>query len=185
MESALSKYLEGLLDSKGISQSQLAREIFVSRQQISYVMSGAREMPLDLAMKIESFFNLKDGTLLTIQDKDRISSRKMEMRKELVAKLKAVSAFWSYQDIGEPELSDEDIIENAILHLDMDEIEQLFTLYGRDKVMKTWKERLAGQGDYLRDLNIMMAMYYFGIKKPEQYLRRIESENLKKLLAYA
>ena len=185
METMLPKYIDSLLRSKGISQSQLAREIFVSRQQISYVMSGSREMPLDMAIKIESFFNLKDGTLLALQDKDRISSRKSEIRSSLAAKLKAVSAFWSYKTMDESELSDEDIIENTILHLDMDEIEQLFLLYGHRKVMKTWKERLACQGDHLRDLNIMMAMYFFGIKKPEQYLRRIESDNLKKLLAYA
>ena len=41
------------------------------------------------------------------------------------------------------------------------------------------------QGDYLFDLNVMIALYYFNIKQPEKYLKRVEREHLKKLLTHA
>jgi len=44
---------------------------------------------------------------------------------------------------------------------------------------------MAIQGDYLFNLNVMIALYYFHIKRPEKYLRQIEREHLKKIVEYA
>jgi len=177
--------MESLLDSKGMTQSQLARELFMSRQQVSYIFSGKREMSLDMAIRIESLFGLKDGTILTLQARARILRRKEQIRDSLIFKLKESPAFWSYKDVDPSALSDEDIIENTILHLDMEEIKQLFTLYGSQKVKSVWKKRLACQGEHLFDLNVLMAMYFFGIMEPEKYLKRLEQEYFKKLQNYA
>jgi len=35
------------------------------------------------------------------------------------------------------------------------------------------------QGDYLFDLNVMIALYYFDIKQPEKYLKSIERKHIK------
>jgi hypothetical protein len=40
---------------------------------------------------------------------------------------------------------------------------------------------MAIQGEYMRMLNIMIAMYYFGIKNPERYLDRVEREHINNL----
>lgn len=179
------EHIKGLLRSRGISQSDLARDIFVSRQQLSYFLSGTRDLTLDLALRLESYFELKEGSLLAMQAMTRMHRRKAEIRDGLVARLKASAAFWSYQEVEGEDLSDEDVIENTIVHLDMEEIEALFFLYGWEKVKKVWKDRLACQGEHMQDLNVMMAMYFFGIKKPEQYLRRLEYRYFKSLESYA
>jgi hypothetical protein len=44
---------------------------------------------------------------------------------------------------------------------------------------------MAIQGDYLYNLNVMIALYYFDIKQPEKYLRRVEREHVNQLLSYA
>ena len=67
----------------------------------------------------------------------------------------------------------------------MDDIELMFELYPRKQIMKVWREQMAIQGEYMRMLNIMIAMYYFGIKGPERYLERVERQHLNKLLKNA
>lgn len=185
MKDSVVEYIEDMMSSRGISQSELARDIFVSRQQVNYVLSGSRDLTVDMAIRLESYFNLREGTLLSIQARARMKRRKQEMRDCLVSKLKASSAFWSYQEVDGSTLSDEDVIENTIVHLDMDEIEMLFSLYGKDAVKMVWKERLACQGEYFHDLNVLMAMYFFNVKKPERYLKRLEYNYFKSLERYA
>ena len=44
---------------------------------------------------------------------------------------------------------------------------------------------MAIQGDYLFNLNVMIALYYFNIRQPEKYLKRVEHEHLKHILEHA
>ena len=41
---------------------------------------------------------------------------------------------------------------------------------------------MAIQGEYMKMLNVMISMYYFGIKEPEKYLEKIERQHINKLL---
>jgi len=36
--------------------------------------------------------------------------------------------------------------------------------------------------DYLFNLNVMIALYYFDIKRPEKYLRQVERKHLNKIV---
>ena len=58
----------------------------------------------------------------------------------------------------------------------------MFEIFPRKRIYQVWKERLAIQGEYMQMLNIMIAMYYFGIKEPEKYLARIEKQHINNLL---
>ena len=103
------------------------------------------------------------------------------LRHSLCLKLLEANAFWSYDDVSEEEVSDEDIIEKTLMLLDMDDISRLFELYPRKFVREVWEKRLACQGEYLYTLNMMIAQYYFNIKSPEQYLRRKEISHIHKI----
>jgi hypothetical protein len=48
-----------------------------------------------------------------------------------------------------------------------------------------WRENMVIQGDYLFNLNVMIAMFYFDIKEPEQYLRSTEHKLINKKLKKA
>jgi hypothetical protein len=66
--------------------------------------------------------------------------------------------------------------------LDMNDIELMFELYPRKRIRQVWQERMAIQGEYMKMLNVMISMYYFGIKEPEKYLEKIERQHINKLL---
>lgn len=161
-------------------QSALARELGISRQMLSNIMLDQKEVSLPLSLKIESLFSLPEGTILKIQNDCKIRQYKEFVREELYEKLKRSHAFWSYDEVTMGDLSDEMLIEKVFVHLDMDDIAKLFELFPKKYIQKVWRENMAVQGEYLFDLNVMIALYFFHIRKPEAYLRRQESLNLKK-----
>ena len=75
-----------------------------------------------------------------------------------------------------------DFREKCFTQLDMDDIDLMFELYPRKRIQQVWRERMAIQGEYMQMLNIMIAMYYFGIKEPEKYLAKVERQHINKIL---
>ena len=109
----------------------------------------------------------------------------LALRHELAERLRKVNAFWSYAQADAMCIPDEVLIEKSFVCLDLPDIALLFKLFPKPYIKKVWKEQMAIQGDYLFDLNVMIAMLYFGIKQPERYLKRIEREHLNQLLGNA
>ncbi|MBO5748632.1 MAG: helix-turn-helix transcriptional regulator [Muribaculaceae bacterium] len=167
---------------KGLKQSDVAREINVSRQLLSYVVSGRREMSLQLSSRLESFFSLPDGELFKLQAVDAVKQHKQKLRNRLCDRLVKCNAFWSYDVKSYDAIPDEEIIEKCFMMLDMNDIELMFELYPRKRIRQVWQERMAIQGEYMKMLNVMISMYYFGIKEPEKYLEKIERQHINKLL---
>ena len=177
--SGISEHIEYLIKKNGYSQYDIARAIGVHRQSLSYVIAGRRELSMSLALKLESFFNLREGELMKIQAEESVRNYKRELKRELAGKLLKVNAFWSYANVSADNIPDEEMIEKTFISLDLSDIALLFELYQRDYIRKVWRNGMAVQGDYLFSLNVMIALYYFDIKQPEKYLRRIEKEHLK------
>ena len=182
MNCAIGVYINELAIKAGLSQSDLAREINISRQLLSHVISGKREMSLQVAMKLESFFSLPDGELMKMQAVQAVQKRKQIIRNQLCEKLVAKNAFWSFEVKTYDSIPDEEIIEKCFTVLDIDDIDLMFEIFPRKRILQVWKEKMAIQGEYLQMLNIMIAMYYFGIKEPEKYLARIKKQHIKNLL---
>ena len=181
----IGEHIESLIKKGGYSQSDIARAIGVHRQSLSYVIAGRRELSISLALKLESFFNLHEGELMKIQAEESICNYKRNLKRELVKKLLKVNAFWSYGNVSADNIPDEELIEKTFITLDLSDIAFLFELYQRDYIRKVWRNNMVVQGDYLFNLNVMIALYYFDIKQPEKYLKRVEREHLKQLLSYA
>ena len=178
-------HIEFLIKKNGYSQSDIARAIGIHRQSLSYVIAGRRELSMSLALKLESFFNLSEGELMKMQATESVRNYKQELKRKLVGKLHKVNAFWSYANVSADNIPNEELIEKTFILLDLSDIELLFELYQRDYIRKVWREKMAVQGDYLFNLNVMIALYYFDIKQPEKYLRQVERKHLKQLLSYA
>ena len=175
-------YINELITRAGLSPSDVAREIKVSRQLLNCIICGKREMSLQLAMKLESFFSLPDGELMKMQALQAVRQRKQSIRNHLCKELVSKNAFWSYDVKSFESIPDEEIIEKCFTILDMDDIDLMFELYPRKRIQQVWKERMAIQGEYMQMLNIMIAMYYFGIKEPEKYLAKVERQHINNLL---
>ena len=182
MNKNIGPYINELITRAGLSQSDVAREIKVSRQLLNCIICGKREMSLQLAMKLESFFSLPDGELMKMQALQAVRQRKQSIRNHLCKELVSKNAFWSYDVRSFESIPDEEIIEKCFTKLDMDDIDLMFELYPRKRIQQVWKERMAIQGEYMQMLNIMIAMYYFGIKEPEKYLAKVERQHINNLL---
>lgn len=182
MNCNVGQYINELIARAGLSQADVAREINVSRQSLSYIISGKREMSLQLAMKLESFFSLPDGELMKMQALQAVQQRKQSIREHLCNELVAKNAFWSYDVKSYDIIPDEELIEKCFTVLDIPDIDLMFELYPRKRIQQVWRERMAIQGEYMQMLNIMIAMYYFGIKEPEKYLARVEQQHINKIL---
>ena len=104
------------------------------------------------------------------------------MKRFLLKKLKQQHAFWSYDasKINYRNISDEKLIIKAMTHLDLSDINLLFMYYKPDFIKKVWREQMAISGDYLYTLNRFFAWYYFGIKKPDRYLKAIKTKHIDK-----
>ena len=120
-----------------------------------------------------------------MQDDERIKSHTESIRKSLCSKLLANKAFWSYSNVTEETISDEDLIEKTFIHLDMDDISLLFEIFTRKFIRQVWEDRMAGQGAYLYSLNMMISQYYFNIKNPKDFLHRKEIGHIKTMTHYA
>ena len=172
----IGEYIGNLILNAGITQAKLARDINVPRQLLSCVISGKREMSLQLAIKLESYFSLPDGELLKMQTMQAIKKHKQ---------LTAKNAFWSYNVKSFDSIPDEELIEKCFTTLDIDDINLMFELYPRKQIQQVWRKRMAIQGEYMQRLNILIAMYYFDIKEPEKYLAKAEKQHINNLLKIA
>lgn len=178
---SIGQYIDSLARKNGYRQSDIARHIGVPRQLLSYAIGGKRELSLPVVLKLESFFNLPEGELLKMQAEERVRTYKQGLKNKLIEKLQKANAFWSYADVSADNIPDEELIERTFVSLDLREIAILFELYQRDYIRTVWREKMAVQGDYLFHLNVMIALFYFDIKQPEKYLKRVEREHIKKI----
>jgi len=105
------------------------------------------------------------------------------LRQNLFRKLKKENAFWSYnpKSVTLRNCNDETLIYKTLVHLDIKEINQLFSLYDKSKVQEVWEKELCIQGDFYRRLNKFLAYCYFNIDEPKKYIRNIEKKHLKSI----
>jgi len=108
---------------------------------------------------------------------------KNKLRQNLFLKLKRENAFWSYnpENVTLRNCDDVTLIYKTLVHLDIEEINQLFTIYDRAKVQEVWERELCIQGDFYRRLNKFLAYFYFNIDNPKKYIREIERRHFKDL----
>ncbi|MDE7073700.1 MAG: hypothetical protein K2O69_01390 [Odoribacter sp.] len=105
------------------------------------------------------------------------------IKSDLLEKLKQEHCFWSFNEDSIKEISDDILIEKTLIYLDMEEIKQLFTIYPFKKVKRVWLETLIPQGSYLYTLNRFLAWYFFKAKKPDAYIKAMETRHFNALLS--
>ena len=93
------------------------------------------------------------------------------IKKQLLAKLKQEHCLWSYTEDTVSNISDDILIEKTLLHLDLEDIDQLFKIYSFHKVKRVWLDNLIPQEEYLYTLNRFFAWYYFKVKNPDRYIK--------------
>ena len=105
------------------------------------------------------------------------------IKSNLLAKLKQEHCFWSYNEDTISDISDDMLIEKTLLHLDLEEIDQLFQLYPYRKVKRVWLDHLVPQEEFLYTLNRFLAWYYFKAKSPDAYIKSMATRYYNRLSA--
>lgn len=106
---------------------------------------------------------------------------KDSIKANLLEKLKQEHCFWSFNEDSIKDVPDNILIEKTLLYLDMEEIKQLFVIYPFKKIKRVWLEFLVPQGIYLHTLNRFLAWYFFKTKKPDTYLKTMETRHFNTL----
>lgn len=103
-------------------------------------------------------------------------------RHMLVQKLKKENAFWSYDNAAIDLISDDELIEKVLIHLDIEEIFALFRMFPKRKIQKVWQERMLSQEPMFHGLNRLYAFLLFDIKNPDRYIRDFKNRRYKALI---
>ena len=106
-----------------------------------------------------------------------------EVKPYLFRKLKEENHLWSYDVSKMISISDESLIEHVLLYLDINDINKLFSVFDYKKIKRVWLERVAPQGAMFRSINILYAWYYFGAKRPEAYVKSIETRHANRMIS--
>lgn len=104
-----------------------------------------------------------------------------QIRRMLFDKLKKAHCFWSYDVSSVQSISDASLIEMVMLHLDVEDINKLFLIFPAKVIKACWIERLIPQREYIYSLNVFIACYCFGIKRPNAYVKAMATRQQNKL----
>ena len=156
------------LKKRGLSQKELASFLGWPAQDLNEALSGKRKIPLEAAVKIEQILFMEEGSIIKAQAealaKEIASSLEptpyIAKRKHILQLIKNNGGFWSYQ--GLPEKSnDDDIIEEALIHMEFEDMHLLFELWTEAHIRRVWKKRLLPQRTRLNILNTLLANVIF------------------------
>lgn len=113
---------------------------------------------------------------MTLKSKDTING----IKSRLLEQLREENAFWSYapESVTLENVRDEQLIALTMRHLDLDEIKLLFNIFSFKTIKNAWKTLLVPEGEYLYTLNRFFAWYYFKAKKPDAYLKSLQTRRL-------
>jgi hypothetical protein len=117
---------------------------------------------------------------MIVKSKDTV----YKIKCNLLEQLKEENAFWSYdpQSVSLDNICDDQLIALTMRYLDLDEIKQLFKIYSYKKIKDAWKNILVPEGEYLYTLNRFFAWYYFKAKKPDAYLKSLQTRHLNAIM---
>ncbi len=166
--------IKNRLSEKKMSLKELALQTNYQYQNLSSALQGKRMIPISNSLAIDEILELQPGTIAHAQTEEQIrktqnSSMDIQKKKaEILNSVKKNGGLWSYQEV--PKLKDDDIIEEALLHLDFEEMPKIFDIWGRAHVKRIWKERLVSQGKRLNILNTLLGVIFFNIYNIEKYL---------------
>ncbi len=104
------------------------------------------------------------------------------LRKKLETKLIEENAFWSYDKSSIEIIPDNEFIEKVLLHLDIEDVQSLFSLFPKKKIQKVWKETVLPREPLYQNLNRLYAFLLFDIKQPDKYIRYHKNKRTKSII---
>ena len=104
------------------------------------------------------------------------------LREKLQKKLIEEKAFWSYDKSSIEIIPDNEFIEKVLLHLDIEDVQSLFSLFPKKKIQKVWQDEVLTREPLYHNLNKLYAFLLFDIKHPDKYIRYHKNKRIKSIL---
>ena len=104
------------------------------------------------------------------------------LRKRLEKKLVEENVFWSYDKSSINIIPDNEFIEKVLLHLDIEDVQSLFSLYPKKKIQKVWQDSVLSHEPLYHNLNRLYAFLLFDIKHPDRYIRIYKNKHIKSIV---
>jgi hypothetical protein len=95
-------------------------------------------------------------------------------KSEFIQNLKDKNIFWSYDK--KSRITDSIVIEHTLVYADVDDIQQLFKIYGYDEVREVWEKSVIPDARYYK-LNYYLGLIFFEIKNIESFIKKKSKEN--------
>lgn len=92
----------------------------------------------------------------------------------LYTKLANEGLFWSYNKSA-GYVGDDLLIEHTLLYGETDDIAILFKNFTKDKIIDVWNRKVIPDERFY-GLNYYLAVIWFGIDEPEEYLKNISKK---------
>lgn len=106
----------------------------------------------------------------------------IQLRNILEKKLIEENAFWSYDKSSIVIIPDDVFIENVLLHLDIEDVQALFSIFPKKKIQKVWQEVVLSREPLYHNLNRLYAFLLFDIKDPDRYIRFYKNKHIKSIV---
>jgi hypothetical protein len=101
-----------------------------------------------------------------------MKSKRSILKQQLADKLIERKLFWSYSSVRSDDIPEEVLIEKSLIHLDIEDIDNLFLVFPWKKIKEVWMKEVLIQEPFYHSMNILLAFLYFHIRKPESYIAR-------------
>ena len=73
-------------------------------------------------------------------------------------------------------------IEKVLLHLDIEDVQALFSIFPKKKIQKVWQEDVISREPLYHNLNRLYAFLLFDIKHPNKYIRYYKNKHIKSIV---
>lgn len=89
---------------------------------------------------------------------------------QLVHYLNATGHFWEYCNRASVNISDDQLIQKALLYLEFEDMPQLFDLYGKDRCRQVFEQQIKSKGKYYSNISFLLEAVVFN-KSWRQYIK--------------
>ena len=105
-----------------------------------------------------------------------------QLRKRLEKKLIKENAFWSYDKSSIVVIPDDVLIEKVLLHLDIEDVQTLFSMFPKKEIKKVWQEVVLPREPLYHNINMLYAFMFFNIEHPDRYIRYYKNKHIKSIV---
>ena len=105
-----------------------------------------------------------------------------QLRKRLEKKLIEENAFWSYDKSSIVVIPDDVLIEKVLLHLDIEDVQALFSLFPKKKIQKVWQDVVLPREPLYHNINKLYAFMFFDIEHADRYIRYYKNKHIKSIV---